>query len=432
MKKTYKKKLPKYWLGTRMPTSLGYQRPDTSSRTQFSSQAGESLTPEVKAAQANIIPGALNKVQQGVQYPLSAYNNYITPTAALAKNTSYWTNVGQAIQGQAGAGFGPGSQQIGYMIERNAGNLAKNGPAKAGLNAAGKALAWAGIATSLGQGVSDWIHQGDHRSVGDMTNTLTTNTYTTDYGNTYKELAGLNAGAERKYESAQHTSKNINNAINAGSMALSATALAPQLAPVWWGAAGLYSLGSYLLGFGDNSDEVEQNIKNTQDYMAMYNRQQKSAADDADVKAGFYSGQNRASKGKAPIFGRKGKQNAWVSNGEKIGNLDEGWEIDIPGKPNKKDDKRARLADDDYVLNAEYADLVDAGMDRVTALIMQDIENRNKKDFKTAPDMLHAKCGKKPKFALGTLGEYALATLPHLGQYFAGLKQYNIDKNADV
>jgi hypothetical protein len=28
------------------------------------------------------------------------------------------------------------------------------------------------------------------------------------------------------------------------------------------------------------------------------------------------------------------------------------------------------------------------------------------------------KCGKKPKYALGTVGEYGLAVLPHFGEFF--------------
>jgi hypothetical protein len=31
------------------------------------------------------------------------------------------------------------------------------------------------------------------------------------------------------------------------------------------------------------------------------------------------------------------------------------------------------------------------------------------------------KCGKLPKKALGTLGEYALATLPHMAGFFSNL-----------
>ena len=64
MKKKNKKKLPGYWLGTRKPTSLGYQPNYGIGNAQFTSVEGEDLTPEANAARRNIIPSALGKISQ--------------------------------------------------------------------------------------------------------------------------------------------------------------------------------------------------------------------------------------------------------------------------------------------------------------------------------------------------------------------------------
>lgn len=464
MKKAYKKKLPKYWLGTRMPTSLGYQPNQGIGGAKFSSERGESLEPELKAAKANIIPNALNKFSQSILPNINTFystskngglSTTVPLTTAAAANAA--TNAAGSIVAPASTGnlagglsttFGTGttkyatsvldnSANIGTSAAAETGKIAGESVSKSGLNAAGKALAAVGALYGIGQGVSDWIHQGEHRSASDMKNALTTNTYTTDYGNSYKELAGFNADVERDYEKTQRINKNINNTVNGVGTALSTAAALGAASGVGIPAAlaigGLYGLTSWALGFGDNSDEIEQQIKETQDYMAMYNRQQKSAADSADIRQGFYNrdkaGTGQANKGKKPVFGRGGKENARVSNGELIGNLEEGWEERVPGKPNNKDTKYANLASSDYVIKNSLVPYVMATGDRVGALIMQDIENRNKKEFKEAP--MKAKNGKLPKFAIGTLGEYLTTAAPHLGALFNNWEEYNRIRNSD-
>ena len=63
MKKNRKKRLPKYWLGTRMPASLGYQPNQGAGNVSYTTTPGEDITSEVDAARKNILPSALNRLQ---------------------------------------------------------------------------------------------------------------------------------------------------------------------------------------------------------------------------------------------------------------------------------------------------------------------------------------------------------------------------------
>ena len=63
MKKNRKKKLPRYWLGTRMPTSLGYQPNQGIGNVSYSTTRGENFMPEANAETANILPSAINRLQ---------------------------------------------------------------------------------------------------------------------------------------------------------------------------------------------------------------------------------------------------------------------------------------------------------------------------------------------------------------------------------
>jgi len=66
MKKNRKKKLPRYWLGTRLPASLGYQKAKDAGNVSHSTTQGEDFTPEANASRANILPSALNKTTQSI------------------------------------------------------------------------------------------------------------------------------------------------------------------------------------------------------------------------------------------------------------------------------------------------------------------------------------------------------------------------------
>lgn len=456
MKKAYKKKLPKYWLGTRMPTSLGYQPNQGIGGAKFSSERGESLEPELKAAKANVIPNALNKFSWSILPTINTFyapnggglSSRTTPTtaattASAVANTalnSQWGQIGAQMAQQGGnSSAGIAGRAIQNVADKG-GFTAGETAAKTATSGIGKALSALGVVQGVGQGVSDWIHQGDHRSARDMVNTLTTNTYTSDQGNSYKELAGFNAQAERDYESTQKLSKNVNNTINGVSTALATASLLGASTgvgiPLALALGGLYGLGSWAFGFGDNSDEIEQQIKDTQDYMAMYNRQQKSAADSADVRQGFYSrdkaGNPTAALGKAPVFSGDGKtnekQNAWGSPGETIMKKD-GRSFVLPGssfkngKPNTDDNIRIHTESTDTIFsNFGASQYYQATGDYNGALALDEmhremVNNKNNKN-------------KKPGFALGTPG-YLMMALPHIGGLMQNIAQLNRIKYSD-
>jgi len=149
----------------------------------------------------------------------------------------------------------------------DAGKFTASTGGKVGLNTIGKGIAAAGAVYGAGNLISNWINQDSHRSVGDMVDTATTNTYTTDRGTIYKELSGFDSDAEREYESANRTNKNVSNTLDAVGTGASIGSLIPGagLVGTALGAVGglLYGLGSWAFGFGDNSDEIEQGIKDT-------------------------------------------------------------------------------------------------------------------------------------------------------------------------
>lgn len=160
------------------------------------------------------------------------------------------------------------------------------------------------------------------------------------------------------------------------------------------------------------------------DVMAMGDRMSYSLAKDKDSKQGFYSktkpdGSMGAANGKRPFKAR-------VSNGEVVGNFEEGWASQVPGKPNNEDSKITWLRPSDFVISNKFglSDYAKATGDYAGALNMQDILMRQYKN--------KAKNGKLPKYVLGTAGEYALATIPHFAQYVQGLTSYNRAKNAPI
>lgn len=63
MKKNRKKRLPKYWLGTRMPASLGYQPNQGAGNVSYSTTRGEDFTAEADASRKKILPDAFNRLQ---------------------------------------------------------------------------------------------------------------------------------------------------------------------------------------------------------------------------------------------------------------------------------------------------------------------------------------------------------------------------------
>jgi len=148
----------------------------------------------------------------------------------------------------------------------------------------------------------------------------------------------------------------------------------------------------------------------------MGNRQRRSDAYNLDVYNSFYGkgsdGTAGAAYGKRPVYSVFGpvsrKATARVSNGELIGNFEDGYVSRVPGTPNNKDTKLAALRPSDFVISNKFglSDYAATTGDIEGALNMQDILMKQYKN--------KYKNGKLPGFKLG-LGDYALATLPHFG-----------------
>ena len=114
---------------------------------------------------------------------------------------------------------------------------------------------------------------------------------------------------------------------------------------------------------------------------ALKSLQSEASAKNKDVKQGFYERSNPdgrvgAAKGKAPVYTPEGPSNkkatAKVSNGEVIGNFEDGYVSRIPGEKNNKDTKLANLKNSDFVISNKFglSDYAAATGDYVGALKM--------------------------------------------------------------
>ena len=443
MKKN-RKKLPRYWLGTRMPASLGYQPNQGAGNVSYSTKLGEDFTAEANAARANILPSAINRLQQSATPLLNMFQN--TAKAATPAATAAATAIANQTLANAGSTIGE-AMNVGQVknIVQNLRNIGQSGQASAVANAGSKALGTAGTAIGVVGGAyglanmaMDFAHNKDHRTAANMWDTVNTNTYTTDKGNTYNTYTAPNLQAELDYASAQKTSRNINNTIGAVGTGAAIGATIGSTVPVLGTAIGagvgaLYGLGSWLFGFGDTYEDTMNEYRKTQDVAALKSLQSEASAKNKDIKQGFYDRSNPdgrvgAAKGKRPVYTPQGPTNkkatARVSNGELIGNFEDGYVSRVPGEKNNKDTKFANLKGSDFVISNKYglSDYAAATGDYVGALKMQDMLM---KQYKT-----NAKNGKLPKCNNGW-GDYALSTLPHLGSVLSNIYQYNRIKNAE-
>ena len=412
-----KNKLPKYYLGTRMPTSLGYQPNYGIGNQQFTSTPGQSIQPEITSLKSNIVPQAVNRAQQYGSNVYGMISNYapMLNTAALKATTK--------------------TPQFAYMASQNPGIAmdwaAKQAGTKTMLNTAGKALGVIGAAYGLGDMGLQLYHNQDHRTAGDMKNTLTTNTYTTDYGNTYTTHGGLDRSAELNYAKAQRLNKNINFTTTA----IGTGATIGSFFPGWGTAIGagvgaLVGLGANWLGFGDTEEETRKAINQLGDTTAMGDKMSYSLALDKDAKQGYYGRTNSngvvgAAKGKRPVGYAKEKGNAMVSHGEVIGNLAEGWAYREPGIPDNNDTLKRHIKKSDFVISNKYglSDYAANTGDYIGALQMQDmLMNQNK---------YYAKNGKLPKLS-GGYWDYVMSAVPNIASMLGAYQQYNIDKHMPV
>lgn len=432
MKKNSKKKLPRYWLGTRKPTTLGYQPNKGIGDSLTSTNPGISLQPEVNAMKQNQIPNALGKAGQSLQFPMQMFQGMksVLPTTGTAGSIIAASSAAPAGTGVA---LGLGGKQVASVAPE----IAETAATKTALGTVGKVAGALGTAYGLYSVGSDIADAGSHRSLGEMRNTLGTNTYTTAGGNTYTERLGVNSASELEYERQNRKSKQLGLTMDSIGLGASAgglvggTALAGSIGgPL--GAAlgaglGLIAGGlASLFGFGDNEEEIKKQMEILGEETARINRQSSSEAKDADIKNAFYSGEASAALGKRPVWTPAGlvnrKATARVSSGELIGNFQDGTVTRVAGEKNNKDTKLAALKNSDFVISNKFglSDYAAQTGDYEGALNMQDILMKNYKN------------GKMPRYWGGKLGDYLITGLPRLAEMALVQRNINADKTADV
>jgi hypothetical protein len=205
----------------------------------------------------------------------------MTPATTAIANT-----VANQTLANAGSTIGE-AMNVGQVrnIVQNLRNIGQSGQASAAVNAGSKAIGAAGTAVGaigsaygLANMAIDFAHNKDHRSVANMWDTVNTNTYTTDKGNTYNEYSAPNMQAELDYARAQKIGKNVNNTVGAigtgASIGTTLGSIVPGLGNLVGGLIGsgvgaLYGLGSWLFGFGDTYEDTVNEFKKTQDVASL-------------------------------------------------------------------------------------------------------------------------------------------------------------------
>ena len=431
----------------------------------MTSTPGQSLYPDIQTTKANTIPSALNKLQTTSSFALDALKSArgLAPigNAAGSSVISYGGNVAGNtvgnIAGDLASQFGTGTTRYASTFAGNTGALGeavgdqlieqgtKQAATKTGLGTLGTVMAGIGTAYGLTDLGMQLAANKDHRNAGQMRDTLTTNTYTTDLGNQYTTHGGVNVGNELNYAKAQRRSRNLNftaSAIGTGASAgaligsLAATgaaagSVAPGIGTAIGAGVGLLGGGiAYLAGLGNTEEATREAANTLTDSVTMENKMSESIAKSLDAKQGFYgrtkSGSLSAANGKRPIHARNGYGNAMVSHGEVIGNLNEGWAYREPGVPDNNDTLKRHIAKDDFVISNKYglSDYAASTGDLVGALQLQDMlmkYNRGK----------GYKCGKLPKYYDGTPMQTIAASVPHFGAILSNWMQANALKNSD-
>ena len=459
------KTLPRYWLGTRMPTSLGYQPNYGIGNVQFTNTPGQSLSPEIRTIKSNAIPGALNKLQQ---------------TSSLATTA-------------LGSIYGP--------------QLAKTGAksaAKIGANTLGAVMGGVGtVAGGIDMGFQIAGNK-DYRHPGEMRNNLGTNTYTTDLGNTYTTKSGLDQSAERRYAEAERKRKNleftatsIGTGMSAGLLAgsLIGTSAAPGIGTaIGAGVGALGGLIAYGLGFGDTEEETKNAISNLENSLSMENRMSESSALDKDVKQGFYGRLDSGSIAKAafgkPPYGKMsgnehGKKRELLQGPDGY-TYGKATSMGMPGefmydtKTYRGQEIKGKGDADTEPLNVEpgdstaiYSKKLKLNGTSIADMARPYIEHQNKlhkiienakgsdeqRQFQTymakramdgnnsallklsqIQDMIRSnnetanyKCGKLPKYSGGTPWlDYVLTAAPNIAQTLAAIQQQNADKHMPI
>ena len=442
MKKKSKNKLPKYWIGTRMPTSIGYQRNQGGGLSKSSLTPGEDITPDVKTIRQNTAPMAISKFMQSSSPALQSLQRMYGPTTTAATNAAINSALANAGSGLSSSGA-LGVSEVSNTIN-NLKNIGQSGAGAASSGASGSsgALGVAGnVASILGAayGTYDWIDQlvnrkNSVRSAQDMLKTTPTLTVTTPGGHTYTERGGVNLGAELGYNNANKTSKDLNFLATTVGAGLSAGSLGgPVGMGVGAGVGALLGGAGALLGWFDNEDETRRNAAAVGESNIGFSRQNRSKALSLDLRDAV-----GAAHGKLPHVTSKSNADSMGSNGEWVGKIDPKTgdvvsAFQIPGMPNTEDKVPLKNVANDprsFVITnlGGLSDYVTRTGDFKGALETQELyqDMGILKKF----GQKKAKCGKMPKYALGTVGEYVASLLPHAVQLAAAGQQYRRDYNA--
>ena len=395
------KKLPRYVLGTMNKYPLGYQPARGIGDSTFSVTPGQSLQPEISAQRRNLTSSIIGHV--GTLGSLG-YNIASNLGKSAAQTGASTTASAGSTAGSAGASGASG---------------AASGGGSAAASAATNAAAVAAALYGAGGMVSDFINAGEHRTSADMALTGSRSNYTTAGGNTYTIYGNPNAADEYQYASQKHKQTTVDLMGHGAALGGGVGTLAGG--PIWGiigtAAGALVGGGLGLLGVGDNKEDVRKELIALGNANENRNKMNYSVAESKDIE--------RAENGRIPVYSAmgklKGKATARVSNGELIGNFEDGYVSRVPGKKNNKDSKLAALKDSDFVISNKYglSDYAAQTGDYIGALNMQQSLLHNK-----------YKNGKLPAYANGL--DYIGPALSGVYAFLENNNQYNRAKKAST
>lgn len=380
-----RKKLPKYVLGTMGKYPLGYQPSRGLGDATFSSTPGQSAQPELNAMRSNFTPSLLGHASTLGTFGYQMGSNIVkggTNAGAASAAGSTGSTAGSAV-----------------------------------FNTAGKAASAAAALYGAAGLTSDIIGAGEHRTASDMALTESKSQYTTAGGNTYTVYGNPNRQVELDIARQKHKQTTwdlVGHGAAAGG-GIGGLAYGPIGALVGTAVGALGGGLAGLFGVGDNEDAVIGELQALSETNVGRNRMGQSIAESKDVE--------RAADGRIPVYSAigklKGKATARVSNGELIGNFEDGYVSRVPGKKNNKDSKLAALKDSDFVISNKYglSDYAAQTGDYIGALNMQQSLLHNK-----------YKNGKLPAYANGL--DYIGPALSGVYAFLENNNQYNRAKKA--
>ena len=506
MKKKINKKLPHYDLGTMKRLPLGYQPSKGIGQPTFSVERGYDLNTDTRALRANRIPNTLNQLQTSFQYPMQILQNSLGAGTSTAVSTAspFLTT---AANGTA-TGINSGSNLAASLFEHGAGKLSSTAGSSAGSSTAAGVGAGAStlgmVAGGLGTlwGGYNMINQfgdaGSHRSAADMQNTVSKNTYTTAGGNQYTQYGGVDSSSEIGFENEishqKRTAQMINTAGTGASIGglvastgvLAGTKLGSALGswagPVGVGVGALLGAGIggliNLFGFGDNHEEVLEEIRKENDALAMQNRQTEAVAKSKDFEAQAALGKPAYGKMKGgnkhgekiellqgPNGPTMGKASSMGQPGEPMYDANTMRGSIIEGKGNQDTEPLSVKQNDATAIFSKKLGFADIAapiveqQNKLHDIIANAKGNPKQQQFQkmmaekalqknheellalsevqniVRDDTMKIKkynCGKMPKFSLGSkIADYSSAVLPHFWGFMTNLAQKNKDEYAD-